>query len=456
MSRDSRRLARRVRTRAGALKRSAAAWRRRPSSDPARVDAYTAPIAPPAPTDPPGPTILLLNDCRDQENFGASVLVDGLLKILSRRLPSTTIVPIPSHWLIDGRHGLSGFWGEGAGMTQPKASFPEVADQFETVADEWLSAGGGPGAPEFLVRLRSADLVVLNGEGSLYRDNLSAIRELFLAWLSKERLGIPTIFVNGMVHLTDVTPILPAMVRKTFSVLDAITVRESCSLRNLEQYAPGISALLVPDSAFATLPAAARHTPAVHKVLEMVGDSPFFCFDPGAMPIDHRPARQSALFQLVTRLKGAVGQAVLVSSAPADRYIKAIADETGSVYVDTIADYREFMALVDHARFLVSGRYHNPILAAIVGCPSVTLASTSHKVHGTCEMLGGLIGTPFDGTDIRSCLDAIDATAMNYLDQGPALRLELQAVCRRRGVEADELGDIVAAALELAPQRADR
>ena len=316
MSRDSRRLARRVRTRAGALKRSAAAWRRRPSSDPARVDAYTAPIAPPAPTDPPGPTILLLNDCRDQENFGASVLVDGLLEILSRRLPSTTIVPIPSHWLIDGRHGLGAFWGEGVGMTQPKASFPEVADQFETVADEWLSGGGGPGAPEFLVRLRSADLVVLNGEGSLYRDNLSAIRELFLAWLSKERLGIPTVFVNGMVHLTDVMPILPAMVRKTFSVLDAVAVRESCSLRNLEQYAPGISALLVPDSAFATLPAAARHTPAVHQVLEMVGGSPFFCFDPGAMPIDHRPARQSGLFQLVTRLKGIVGQAVLVSARP--------------------------------------------------------------------------------------------------------------------------------------------
>ena len=59
-------------------------------------------------------------------------------------------------------------------MTQPKASFPEVADQFETVADEWLSGGGGPGAPEFLGPSPDADLVVLNGEGSLYRENLSA------------------------------------------------------------------------------------------------------------------------------------------------------------------------------------------------------------------------------------------------------------------------------------------
>ena len=85
-----------------------------------------------------------------------SVLVDGLLEILSRRLPTSEVLPIPSHWVIDGRHGFGGFWGGGVGMTQPKASFPEVADQFETVADEWLSGDGGPGAAEFLVRLRSA------------------------------------------------------------------------------------------------------------------------------------------------------------------------------------------------------------------------------------------------------------------------------------------------------------
>ena len=56
---------------------------------------------------------------------------------------------------------------------------------------------------------------MLNGEGSVYRTNLSAIRELFIAWLCKCHLGIPTIFVNATVHLTDVMPILPAMVRKT-------------------------------------------------------------------------------------------------------------------------------------------------------------------------------------------------------------------------------------------------
>ena len=390
---------------------------------------------------------MLLNDCRDQDNFGAAVLVDGLVEILSQRLPTSEILPIPSHWVIDSRHGLGGFRNAGAGMRQPKATFPALADQFETVADDWLNGDGGPGAVEFLDRIRRSDVVVLNGEGSLYRDNLSAIRELFLAWLAKERLGIPTVFINGMVHLTAVMPVLPAMVRKTFRVLDAVAVRDPYSLRNLEEYVPDVHAALIADSAFAIRPEAARDTAAVQEVLARLQGSAFFCFDPGAMPVDHTPTRRSALFELIVRLKGLVGQAVLVSSAPADEYIKAVADETQSVYVDTLADYQEFMALVQRAEFLVSGRYHNPILAAIVGCPSIALASSSHKVHGTCEMLDGLIGTPFDGTDLRSCFDAVETTAARHLEQRATLRIELQELCDRRRTEAHQLGDVVAEAL---------
>jgi polysaccharide pyruvyl transferase WcaK-like protein len=442
----SRNLARRLRSARDGLRRSTTA-RGRAGEDSADASSYWAPIPPLRDGCRPGPTVLLLNDCRDQDNFGAAVLVDGLIEILSRRLPTSEILPIPSHWVIDARHGLGGYRNAGAGMQQPKATFPTLADQFETVADDWLHGDGGPGAAEFLDRIRRSHVVVLNGEGSVYRDNLSAIRELFLAWLAKERLGIPTVFINGMVHLTAVMPVLPAMVRKTFRVLDAIAVRDPCSLRNLEEYAPDVRAALIADSAFAIRPEAARDTASVQEVRARLQGSPFFCFDPGAMPVDHFPTRRSALFELIVRLKGLVGQAVLVSSAPADEYVKAVADATQSVYVDTLGDYQEFMALVQRAEFLMSGRYHNPILAAIVGCPSIALASSSHKVHGTCEILDGLIGTPFDGTDLRSCFNAVETTAARYLEQRANLRIELQQVCDRRRTEAHRLGDVVAEAL---------
>jgi hypothetical protein len=77
----------------------------------------------------------------------------------------------------------------------------------------------------------------------------------FLAWLAKERLGIPTVYVNGGLHLTGVVPILPAMVRKTFRRIDAVALRDAWSLRNVQEYVPGLAAAaLFPDAAFTLTP----------------------------------------------------------------------------------------------------------------------------------------------------------------------------------------------------------
>ena len=165
------------------------------------------------------------------------------------------------------------------------------------------------------------------------------------------------------------------------------------------------------------------------------------------MRMDHLELQRSALYELISRLKSLTPQAILISSAPADRYIETIARETDSLYVDTITDYREFMALVAHAQFAVSGRYHNPILAAIMGCPSITFGSTSHKVHGACEMLEGWSGSPYDGTDIRLQLDAIEKQARFYVENRSDLRDRLQETCRRRGSEAFEIGQLVTTSL---------
>jgi polysaccharide pyruvyl transferase WcaK-like protein len=385
---------------------------------------------------------VFLNDCKDQDNFGAHALVDGFMRILSDSVPNAVIRPIPSHWLLDLSHGLGAFVDQGAGMRQLPARYPAIADEFDQVADKWLEGSGGPGANELLRRFEGADLIILNGEGSVYRTNLSAIRELFLAWLCKSRLGIPTVFVNATVHLTDVMPILPAMVRKTFPLLDAVSVREPRSLKNLAQYAPAVDVRLIPDSAFALCPADARDTTISELIRARIGDAPYFCFDPGPMPIDHRGGRQSALYQLISALRRVAPEVVFVRSDPADRYVERIAEETNSLYVDTTANYREWMTVVRDAEFVVTGRYHNPILAAIMGCPSITLASSSHKVHGGCEMIE-LIGSPYDGTDLLSETPSIVDHARRYVEQRADIRDRLIAVCERRRSETGQLASLV-------------
>jgi polysaccharide pyruvyl transferase WcaK-like protein len=409
---------------------------------PPAFDKWTDPIAPALASDPPGPTVVLLNDCRDQVNLGANALIDGMIAILSRSLPNATILPIPSHWLIEAEF-LHSFVNDGVGLHQPRVAFPFVCDQFETVADEWMAGRGGPDAGQYLSRFAAADLVVVNGEGSLYRRNQSAVRELFLAWLCKTRLGVPTIFANGSSHLTDVDPVLPAIVRKSFGALDAVAVREPPSYRNLRQYAPDVETKYFPDSAFVFTPNHARETPAVQKIRDEIGPEPFFYFDPSPLPMDDRGGVASALHQMISALQQVVPRAVCVSTGPADDYIERTARETGSVFV-SMTDYREWMSLVRDAQFLVTGRYHNAIMGAIMGVPSITFASASHKVHGACEMLEGIVGSPYDPTDLRPRIRAIEEHARSYVQNRDHLRDSLQAVCGRRRSEALGVGRLAA------------
>ena len=142
-------------------------------------------------------------------------------------------------------------------------------------------------------------------------------------------------------------------------------------------------------------------------------------------------------------------------SDPADRSIERIAKETHSLYIDATVDYREWMTLVRDAQFLLTGRYHNPILAAIMGCPSITLASSSHKVHGGCEMLE-VIGTPYDGTDLGSEIPAMIRQARHYVQNRADLRDRLREVCERHRSETSELSSLITAVLGSSGVRDDR
>lgn len=411
-------------------------------STPPAFDKWTNPIAPAVASDPPGPTVVLLNDCRDQVNLGANALIDGMITILSRSLPNATILPIPSHWLIEAEF-LHSFVNDGVGLHQPRVAFPDVCDQFETVADDWMAGRGGPDAGQYLSRFAAADLVVVNGEGSLYRRNQSAVRELFLAWFCKTRLGVPTIFANGSSHMTDVDPVLPPMARKSFGALDAVAVREPPSYRNLRHHAPDVETKYFPDSAFVFTPEHAKETPAVQKIRDEIGPGPHFFFDPSPMPMDDRGGVASALHQMITALQRVVPRAVFVSTGPADDYIEQTARETGSLFI-SMTDYREWMSLVKDAQFLVTGRYHNAILGAIMGVPSITFASASHKVHGACEMLEGLVGSPYDPTDLRPRIQAIEEHARSYMQNRDKLHDQLKEVCGRRRSEVLGIGRLAA------------
>ena len=392
------------------------------------------------------PVLLLLNDCRDQINYGAEALVEGLLHIITATIPDHTLRLIPSHWLIES--GISSAFYEGSSLTLPgeAAIWPEVADQFECIAEEWLAGRGGRGVDAYREKLDGVDVVILNGEGSMYRTNVSAIRELFIAWFAKTKLGIPTVFLNGIVQLTLVVPILPAMMRKTFSVLDAVAVRDPYSLRNVKEFIPEIPVRLFPDSALALPVEIDNPSPDVQAMFKELRNADFFCFDPGPMPIDYRFGTRSSLYRLITEVKQLVPQAVMVVSGPSEaRVLKQVATDTGSIYLEEQPSYRDLMAVLARAKFQISGRLHNTLLGARVGCPAISIGSISHKVHGACEHLG--FSAPYDGTDLWSNIERIKSHAARHLAGGDTLRREIRDTAASLAADSYEMGVTVRDAL---------
>jgi polysaccharide pyruvyl transferase WcaK-like protein len=400
------------------------------------------PAPAPRPHDPNAPTVLIINDSSDQINYGAEALVHGLHHILDVALPNHTRRLIPSHWLDEA--GIPSWFHSGNSLEYPGEStvWPAVADQFDYIADEWQAGRGGKDAPLYLEKLKGVDIVVLNGEGSIYRTNISAIRELFLAWFAKTRLGLPTVFINGTVQLTLIMPVLPAMVRKTFRALDAVAVRGPYSLRNVQEFVPDLDVRLFPDSALSLPVDIDTPSAGVKALFNQLGESDFFCFDPGPMTIDHDFGKRSSLFHMITRVKSLGLQAVMVVSGPPEAaMLKQLAAATGSIYLEQQPSYRDLMAVLARAKFQISGRNHNLLLGARVGCPAIALASISHKVHGVCEQLQ--FGAPYDGTDLFSHIERIAADAASMLARGASLRDEIRSHTARLSAESFEMGALV-------------
>lgn len=409
------------------------------------------------------PRLLFLNDTRDHDNWGANAGADALFEIFKEKIPGLTVDSIMSSWTTRRFRKLPGwlggeiYWARKKYLDRfslPFEFLPVVADDFENAAEDWLNGKGGPFADELLTKLKNADVIVFNAEGSTYRNNTSSIRCLFALWLAKTHFNIPALFMNGSVTLTPVDPILPAMFRKALSPTLRIAVREPISLRNVEEFAPGISAELVPDSVFHFSSSLVdKADEKFHQFKSRLGNKPYFCFSLSMLLSMVRGylrhgVTKSSLFALITRLKKIVPQSVILARDGMDQVIcQQLADSTGSLLFGPSHSYANLMSLLQNARFLISGRYHHLIISIIAGCPSIALKTTSHKVDGLCELMEGEIGTAIDATEMWNHIDSIVKTGSEYLDTYNQKHRRLQEIASDYRQRSSRLGEIVKDAL---------
>lgn len=368
--------------------------------------------------------ILILNDGSAYENWGIKACIDGLKNILKKTCPEYEIDGIPHSYMhkkyfceptLFGRKIFNDNSRIAKRILKDFHLLPRVADEYEYIAELWLSGNGGVGANDFIEKIQKYDVLIFNAEGSTYRDNIGAMKGLFMLWLAKTKFRKKSYFLNGSVTLTLVDSILPAMIRKVFSTIDGAAVRESYSQKNIYNFYPELSNIqMFPDSVYSLDFDKSRLTGKV-KRLGFI-DKDFFCFSLSMLPMDYKRSGEiSSLVYIIKELKKIVPNAVLLAKDVEDQILKDVTKYTATHFVGANFDFKDVMSILSKAKFLFSGRYHHLIFATKVGCPCIPMASSSHKIHGLSKLFEGLMPDPVDATDIWSEGNKIINLAQNIL-----------------------------------------
>jgi polysaccharide pyruvyl transferase WcaK-like protein len=397
------------------------------------------------------PKLVLLNDNAEQNNWGAQATAYAVKKMLRDAIPGLMIFPLTYGWLTREYREISTPFSAYYTERPPRwlrrwskraEFFPAVVDDYEHVADEWMAGRGGPMAHEFLAAARDADIIVHNGEHSIFRNTTEGCRALFLLWFARTRLGKPSCEINHTAHLTSIVPIMPGMVRLVYPTLDLVTVREPCSLRNL--FSLGIENVeLVPDVVFNVPESDYAEEPVRNwKSRNGLTNRPYFCLSASGLPMStSRNGTTSSVSELVRRLKRIVPQAVLLAKDRPCQFLEQVAQETDSAYFGPEHSFFEVWPLLRDARFLVSGHYHYVIMGAMVGCPFVPLSTRSHKMHGICEHLEWHLRQPYDATALYSAMDTIVEQAVeldrSYEQFSELLRRRSDHLCSQAARNAE-------------------
>lgn len=405
--------------------------------------------------------ILLINDNSAHVNWGAQASPPALVGIIKQNFPDCTVTPLSHAWLACSVHrrihpllGGQLIREKKRGRISRKilnrcstleAFYPTVADDFDHWADEWMAGRGGPQGDEFLAFAKKADIIVYNGENSIYRNTPEGCHGIFLLWLSKTRLDKPCCIVNLTSQQNTVRPIMTGMIQLVFPALDLVAVRESCSLADLQ--ALGIrNARLFPDVVFALQPGDfPRNRVDEWRQRHGLADRSYFCLSASGLPVSKpRGSWDGEFTNLVRNLKSLGFQAILIGKDPWCLFLEEVAKRTDSLFFGPDHEYHELWPLLEGASFLVTGHYHYVIFGAMAGCPFVPLSVNNHKMQGVCELLEWKRTQPFDATYLKNCRTEIVAEAKQLISDHLRLNTHLKNKAHQLRHDVLKLGKCIA------------
>ena len=294
--------------------------------------------------------------------------------------------------------------GQNEGFEIHKYHVPYRYEDYESFSQKFID---GQCLQYEKLMLEWADIVVINGEGSIVKGtdkngyyHLGGLYVLFLAYLSKMIIKKETYMINHTVDPQNRD--IFYIISKVYPLLDGVYVREPLSLKMLEKYCGYNNAIYVPDALFSFEPDNLWQPNDYicsqvdfSKPYICVGDSSGFYTDTGNL-FDV----EKMYDELIPKLRKLCPQVIFVVGfgkyyAPV---MKAIRNNHVPFLCVHNSSYIDLFHVLKKAEIFISGRWHTSILSLIAKTPILLFGSDSHKTEALYEM----INYPYRFFDFRT------------------------------------------------------
>lgn len=365
-----------------------------------------------------------------------------LVQALSRALPAggRKKALLLNYTGFEANHGCMATSGSLQGII--KKSWPGAAVRLEPIGfeppgtfipadpsrlDEFL--------PEFMASERKwfrsfdwADVIILNGEGSMHEYSDPNLNQCFLARLIQLYAGKKVYKKRVMVvnQTMEFTENYDGIVKKCLEGLDLVSVREPRSYERLSNIGLG-NMRLSADAAFLVKGVDdARGEEILDRKALSRG---FVCVFLSETISGCRPEKTA---DLILGLEARFKKDVLLAATTrvdldhVQRVSRMIKVRTLGLEVSP----GELVSVLKHSSVVLSGRYHCCIFAFLAGAPLVPFASNSYKIEGLVKLMCYPSRVYDYGADPNDLI--IEAVEDKLLRSGPISRLILRELARVR------------------------
>jgi len=321
--------------------------------------------------------VLLINDTSAWYHFGCTATSAGLRRGIGEIAGQVSSIPITTVMALR--------FPEGGARLDDRAGFE---------AFRALNAGRGFG--HVFHQIAAADVVVINGEGSIHHMTGTAAMLLYLAHVAHVRFGRPVQIVNHSAYpaasAAAVAPGVARLYARVYRDLDFVAIREGAS-RALMRAVCGIDATASFDALVLEAGRFAAGREPGPRAGVVVSDS----------VVLRNVAARARFADLAGRLAGA-GWAVSFPygavAHPARETMALLEDlvaqpPPGALRLVQAVTLRDWFAAIDRAEAVVTGRFHMAMAAIFLGVPTLLYASNTPKSAALVEGLARPL-PPFD------------------------------------------------------------